>query len=101
MNAREPSTARQPAPDYDALVDWLRATVAELISVEPQAVDPRTPFTRFGVDSASALIVTDMLSDWLGLELDATLLYEHETIEQLARHLSAQLRSRAESGSDR
>ena len=80
-------------PSGAQIEQWLRATVAELIEVTASDVDTRIPFSHFGVDSASALIVTDMLSDWLGLELDATLLYEHETIETLASHLVERLAS--------
>ena len=83
--------AGAPPPTYADIEQWLRSALAELLNVRSDEVDIKTRFARFGVDSASALIITDMLSEWLGLELDSTLLYEYETIEQLARHLAPQV----------
>jgi len=76
---------------YAEIELWLRSTIAELLDVESNEVDIRARFARFGIDSAAALIITDMLSEWLALEFEPSLLYEHETIEQLARYLAARV----------
>jgi acyl carrier protein len=94
-NSHEHGTPNASVPDYAAIEHWLRSTVAELLGRSDSEVDVHSRFARFGIDSAAALIITDMLSEWLGLELDATLLYEHATIQQLARHLAAQVAARA------
>ena len=87
----EPSFAQTRA----GIEAWLRAVVAELTGMPAASVDVRAKLAKFGVDSATALIVTDMLIDWLGLELDPTLLYEHDTIEALADHLDGRVKARA------
>jgi acyl carrier protein len=81
-------------PSYAEVELWLRSTVAELRGVNASEVDIQARFARFGIDSAAALIITDMLSEWLALELESTLLYEHDTIEQLARYLAARVATR-------
>ena len=87
--------AGAPPPTYADIELWLRTTLAELLEVSSNEVDIRTRFARFGVDSASALIITDMLSEWLDMELDSALLYEHDTIEQLAAELARRVAAKS------
>ena len=88
MSGGDLETRASSPPSKAEIELWLRSTIAELTGLAASEVDVHVRFTRFGVDSASALIVTDMLSEWLALDLDATVLYEYETIEQLSRYLA-------------
>ena len=90
MSAGGASSASGP-PSRAEIEQWLRNVVAELIGIAPEAVDIHARFSHFGVDSATALIVSDMLSEWLGIDLEPTLLYEQETIDALARYLASRV----------
>lgn len=68
---------------------WLRIVVAELLRITPAEVSPDARLARLGVDSTTALIVTDMLCEWLGQELEPALLYRFPTIAALSTHLAA------------
>jgi acyl carrier protein len=91
MRLPEPSAP----PTHAAIEAWLRDVIAELTGLAPETVDVRVKLTRFGVDSATALIITDMLIEWLGIDLDPTLLYEHDTIEALAGYLAGRVQAEA------
>ncbi|MDJ0618663.1 MAG: acyl carrier protein [Calothrix sp. MO_192.B10] len=67
---------------------WLTSYLAELLEIEPDEVDVKTPFNRYGLDSAAAMGMSGDLGEWLGFELDPTLIYDYPTIEVLAEHLS-------------
>jgi acyl carrier protein len=71
--------------------DWIVAYLADLLEKEPEEVDVTIPFDRYGLDSSAAVGLTGDLEDWLGTELDPTLLYDYPTVEALVQHLSRQL----------
>lgn len=89
-NLPEPSNP----PTRAGIEAWLRDVVVELTGLPAVSVDVRAKLARFGVDSATALIITDMLIDWLGVDLDPTLLYENDTIEALANYLERRVKER-------
>lgn len=79
----------QPRPPTQQEIErWLCRVIGEVIDMDPDEVDRSTPFARFGIDSATALIITDMLNEWLGRDLDATLLYDHDHVAALASYLA-------------
>lgn len=67
---------------------WLVSYLGELMEIEPDEVDVRSSFERYGLDSSAAVGMTGDLEEWLGYELDPTLIYDYPTIEALAEHLS-------------
>jgi acyl carrier protein len=71
--------------------DWIASYLANLLEVEPEEVDPALPFDRYGLDSAVAIGLTGDLEDWLGTQLDPTLLYDYPTVSALSKHLAAEL----------
>jgi acyl carrier protein len=70
---------------------WVVAYLADLLEVEPDEVDPTIPFDRYGLDSSAAVGLTGDLEDWLGREIDPTLLYDYPTVEGLVKHLNSTL----------
>ncbi|MDJ0572808.1 MAG: acyl carrier protein [Pleurocapsa sp. MO_192.B19] len=67
---------------------WIVSYLAELLEVDPDEIELAIPFDRYGLDSSIAIGMTGDLEDWLGKELDPTLLYDYPTIETLAQHLA-------------
>lgn len=69
--------------------DWTVAYIADLLEIDPEEIDPALPFDRYGLDSSAAVGLTGDLEDWLGIEIDPTLLYDYPTIDSLAKYLAA------------
>ncbi|HEX9056616.1 MAG TPA: beta-ketoacyl synthase N-terminal-like domain-containing protein, partial [Ktedonobacterales bacterium] len=78
-------------PRQDDIRDWLIAQVANRLQSARSEIDPREPFTAFGMDSAAAVGLSGDLQDWLGLQLSPTLLWEHPSIEALSAYLATRL----------
>ena len=74
---------------------WLVSYLAKLLENEPDEIDVTIPFDRYGLDSAAAVGMTGDLEEWLGYELDPTLIYDYPTIEALAGHLSKQIEQKS------
>ncbi len=69
--------------------DWTVAYIADLLEIDPDEIDTALPFDRYGLDSTAAVGLTGDLEDWLGIEIDPTLLYDYPTIDSLAKYLAA------------
>ena len=67
---------------------WLVSYLAELADIEPDEIDVALPFERYDLDSSAAVGLTGDLEEWLGFQLDATVLYDYPTIQALAQHLA-------------
>jgi acyl carrier protein len=67
---------------------WLVSYMAELLEIDPDEVEVTIPFDRYGLESSAAVGLTGDLQDWLGYNIDPTLLYDYPTIEALAQHLA-------------
>ncbi|WP_026736725.1 acyl carrier protein [Fischerella sp. PCC 9605] len=89
----ESSTINAPkqVPTAAEIKAWIVSYLADLLEVAPEEVDVTIPFDRYGLDSSAAVGLTGDLQDWLGYEVDPTLLYDYPTIESLVQHLSANL----------
>jgi acyl carrier protein len=74
-------------PSKIEVQDWLVSYLAELLDIEPDAIDVKVTFDRYGLDSSAAIAMTGDLADWLGSELDPTLIYDYPTIEALVTNL--------------
>ena len=68
--------------------DWLVDYLADLLEIESDEVDVTVSFDRYGLDSSAAVGLTGDLEEWLGREVNPTLLYDYPTIETLVQHLS-------------
>lgn len=69
------------------LVAWLRDAIADVLDLEPGAVDPDRPLTELGLSSRDAVGLVGELEDHLDRDLDATLVWKTPTITLLARRL--------------
>jgi acyl carrier protein len=73
--------------------DWIVAYLADLLEIEPEEINVTIAFDRYGLNSSVAIGLTGDLEDWLGIELDPTLLYDYPTVETLVQYLSSQTKS--------
>ncbi|MFJ3309357.1 type I polyketide synthase [Streptomyces sp. NPDC086549] len=75
-----------------AVLDLVRTHVAALLGYDdPAALDPARPFTDLGFDSVAATDLKLALSAATGLQLSATLVFDHATPAALAAHLRDEL----------
>ncbi len=79
---KKPATAKE-------IQAWLVSYLAELLEIEPDEIDVTIPFDRYGLDSSAAVGLTGDLEDWLGSEIDPTLMYDYPTIQALANHVAS------------
>lgn len=74
--------------------DWIVTYLADLLETEPEEIAVTIPFDRYGLDSSAAVGLTGDLENWLGTEVEPTLLYDYPTVEALVEHLSSQLKAK-------
>jgi len=87
--------ATTPSVTEEETQDFLLQALAKMLNVEPSDIDTRIAFDRYGLDSAAAVKLTGLISDWSGMELEPTLLYDCPTVDQLTAFLVAQKRGEA------
>ncbi|HET9991662.1 MAG TPA: acyl carrier protein [Kofleriaceae bacterium] len=75
-------------PTEKQIRDRLVTEIAEVMGLPSDRVDSREPFAVYGIASVEAVHLVGKLESWLGRELDPTLLWDHPTIDVLARHLA-------------
>lgn len=91
INIQDKSAPKSAVSQQD-IQNWLVEYLAELLEVEANTVDSTASFDRHGIDSASAVALMSDLEEWLGAELEPTLMYDYPTIETLSEQLSVSLR---------
>lgn len=84
----ERSRSPKSAAPEEAIQAWLIAHLAAHLKVHPNHIDIRESFACYGLDSSVAISLTGELADWLGCEVEPTLLWEYPSIETLAEHLT-------------
>src|SRR5688572_33374792 len=77
--------------DADVISRWLREYLAELLELPSDEIRDEQSFARFGLDSVASIAMAGDLSDWVGCEVDVTLVYDYPTISALSEYLAANL----------
>jgi acyl carrier protein len=80
-----------------AAADIQRFLIAELarrIEIDPEAIDPRQPFERYGLDSLNALRLAVELEARIDRKLPTTALWDYPSIESLSKYLAGELNVR-------
>ncbi|HEX6159583.1 MAG TPA: SDR family NAD(P)-dependent oxidoreductase, partial [Thermoanaerobaculia bacterium] len=96
---RKPVPAQRPvaAQSFDAAAlvarteEYLKAVVGEEIRLDPERIGSTDPLESFGLDSVTVNHLNARLEQELG-ELPKTLLYENETIREVASYLVRHVR---------
>ncbi|TWS19918.1 SDR family NAD(P)-dependent oxidoreductase [Tsukamurella asaccharolytica] len=71
------------------LQDALREVLARELGTHPHAVDVDLPFPELGLDSMMAMAVLRDAKSIVGMDLSATMLWDHPTVARLSRHITA------------
>ncbi len=67
---------------------WLTVRIASMIEMDSDSIDPRQPFTYYGLGSVQAVSLTGDLEVFLNRKLAPTLAWDYPTIESLANFLA-------------
>lgn len=99
-NSESEAAPAQDAPSIspDNLADiraWLTSYLAFLLEEEPDSIDTELSFDSHGIDSAAAVSLVGDLEDWMGIELDPTIVYDYRSIDQLADFLMTRMKESA------
>lgn len=70
------------------IMDFLKLELSKFLSSPSEAIDIETPFEKYGLDSAKAVLMVGKLEDLLDVELPSTLLWDYNNIKSLSEHLS-------------
>jgi acyl carrier protein len=68
--------------------------LARRLEIDPEAIYPRQPLERYGLDSINALRLAVELEERIGRKLPTTALWDFPTIECLANYLAGELKIR-------
>ncbi len=82
------STETSPASDPAAVRSWLRNRLAQLTRVEPAEIGDHEPFANYGLSSHQAVALAGDLEEWVGRELEPTLVWDFPDIDTLARYIA-------------
>ncbi|MGB7875090.1 MAG: beta-ketoacyl synthase N-terminal-like domain-containing protein, partial [Anaerolineales bacterium] len=72
----------------EAIQTWLVTRIATILEIEASSIDPRQPFTYYGLGSIQAVSLTGELEEYLNRKLSPTLAWDYPTIELLAGYLA-------------
>jgi acyl carrier protein len=86
--SRQRVSSMKANPTESEIRDWCVAYLARTLKLSPERIDPQAKFARLGLDSAASVFLVADLEDWLGLDLSAELIFEHQTPAALARYLA-------------
>jgi acyl transferase domain-containing protein/NAD(P)-dependent dehydrogenase (short-subunit alcohol dehydrogenase family)/acyl carrier protein len=76
-----------PGELLDATRRWVTQTFAQVLKVPEARIVPQQTFEHYGMDSLAVVEIARRFERDLG-QLSSALLYEHNTVEKLARHLT-------------
>jgi len=97
------TTWSEASPDHrrDVLAGLLRTEVGAVLGhPNPATIDVTTAFRDLGLDSVTSVELRDRARAGTGLDLPASLAFDHPSIEELATEIDTALAEEADAGTD-
>jgi acyl carrier protein len=82
-----PSRPALDARSQEAVQAWLARWLAAQLALDAAALAPTRTFLSYGLNSVQAMMLVGDLEDALRLRLPPTLIWDHRSVEDLARHV--------------
>ncbi|ACB50816.1 probable AMP-dependent synthetase and ligase [Crocosphaera subtropica ATCC 51142] len=83
--------ASPPEKRQELLQAYLKGLIANVLKVDPSAIDWKQPLTSMGLDSLTVVQLSDLLQENLGSSFQATLIFEYPTVEALANYFATEV----------
>ncbi len=84
--------AEQQMQAQTEITAWLVAYTAELLEIESVEIDITADVDSYGLDSVTLINLLGNLEQWLGCEIEPSLLSEYSSIEALAKYLAQEVK---------
>jgi amino acid adenylation domain-containing protein/non-ribosomal peptide synthase protein (TIGR01720 family) len=91
----EPPSAGAMSPDLSGVKDWLALELAQRLGLGPSAINLDRPLTSYGLDSLTAVELSQHLEASLGVKLPIAAFLQPCSVAQLAGEVVAHLKSPA------
>ncbi|MFM0069208.1 acyl carrier protein [Paraburkholderia aspalathi] len=75
--------------DQQEIRQWLVGQIADSLHVSRDVVPTDAPVVDLGLSSVEAVSLTANIEEFLGIETDPAMVWEHPTIDQMVEHLCA------------
>lgn len=82
--------------NYQEIETWIVRWLVDTAEVSEDCIALDTPFADFGLDSVDATDFSYDLEEWLGIELNITVLWNHPTISKMATYLDMKVNGHKE-----
>jgi len=82
------SASGSSAATAGQIQQWFVDYLSRELTISSDEIDVTVPFENFALDSATAIGMTGDLEQWLGKNVDPTLVYDYPTIEAMSRYLA-------------
>ena len=83
-----PATADEIDRLTERVETWLLEWLVARAGVDETEVDRQRPFAEYGLDSMTAVEMSQEIEDWLGVELTATVAWNYPTPAAMAKYLA-------------
>ncbi|GHH11452.1 acyl carrier protein [Streptomyces rubradiris] len=80
--------------DVETIRTWLTERVAYFLDARPQDIAADDLLVEIGLDSVYALTLCGDVEDEFGILVEATLAWDHPTIDALTAHIHSELAAR-------
>ena len=90
VTTERPLTAEEVDRLAERVESWLLTWMVERAAIPPNEVDRNKPFAEYGLDSLTAVELSQQLEDWLGVEVVPTVAWNYPTPATLSKYLAGE-----------
>ncbi len=69
------------------ITDWLKKAIAQQCGISVNTIQAQDALDKFGLDSMAAAHITNALSEWMGIQVPPTVVYDYPDIQSLSQWL--------------
>jgi len=73
----------------EAISQWLTDYLSSALDLTAEEIDPNVSLVEYGIDSTAAIGLSGDLSRWLGVELQDSVAFDHNTITALSQYAAS------------
>jgi acyl carrier protein len=93
MSETTANLVTQQTYTVESIQVWLKAQVAEQLSLIPEQIDIQMPLDSYGLTSMQVMIIASRAEQQLGMQIPLMLLMHYPTIAALSERISEDIES--------